>query len=331
VSLATRCTACGTVFRVVQDQLRVSGGWVRCGRCSEVFNAVESLVDLELDRPADSAPPSVHGPRVMEDLARVARAPAPSPISVPRSVSAEAAASAPAEDTRVESAQTRPSSTAETADLPEQTEAPVEAADAAEVQVQAADGKLTRAKEQAAHSAQGVPTLTEMPSFVRQAERAARWRRPQVRAALVVLALLAAAALLWQVTLTHHDLMAARWPTARPLIERACVYGGCVIEPPRRIEALSVESSGLARAGPAGTYRLSMVLRNRESMTLRMPSVDLALTDAQGRTLARRVLGPAQLGAAQPSIPAGAELPLAVSLRARDPAVVGYTIEIFYP
>ena len=37
--LATRCSACGTVFRVVPDQLRVSEGWVRCGRCAEVFNA----------------------------------------------------------------------------------------------------------------------------------------------------------------------------------------------------------------------------------------------------------------------------------------------------
>src|SRR5687768_332464 len=45
--LATRCPACGTVFRVVLDLLRVSEGWVRCGRCSDVFNAAETLVDLE--------------------------------------------------------------------------------------------------------------------------------------------------------------------------------------------------------------------------------------------------------------------------------------------
>lgn len=47
MSLATRCTSCNTVFRVVQDQLKVSEGWVRCGRCNEVFNALESLFDLE--------------------------------------------------------------------------------------------------------------------------------------------------------------------------------------------------------------------------------------------------------------------------------------------
>lgn len=47
MSLATRCTDCGTVFRVVRDQLRVSEGWVRCGRCSAVFNAQERLFDLD--------------------------------------------------------------------------------------------------------------------------------------------------------------------------------------------------------------------------------------------------------------------------------------------
>ena len=46
-ALATRCPACGTVFRVVPDQLRVSDGWVRCGRCAEVFNAPETLVDMD--------------------------------------------------------------------------------------------------------------------------------------------------------------------------------------------------------------------------------------------------------------------------------------------
>ena len=58
MSLATRCTACGTVFRVVQDQLKVSEGWVRCGRCNEVFNALEGLFDLERDCRLPRAPPA---------------------------------------------------------------------------------------------------------------------------------------------------------------------------------------------------------------------------------------------------------------------------------
>src|SRR5206468_1007134 len=34
-----------TTFKVVRDQLRISDGWVRCGRCSEVFDATVDLHD----------------------------------------------------------------------------------------------------------------------------------------------------------------------------------------------------------------------------------------------------------------------------------------------
>jgi predicted Zn finger-like uncharacterized protein len=47
MSLATRCPACGTTFKVVRDQLRISDGWVRCGRCSHVFDGAEHLHDSE--------------------------------------------------------------------------------------------------------------------------------------------------------------------------------------------------------------------------------------------------------------------------------------------
>lgn len=51
MTLATRCPTCSTAFRVVRDQLRVSEGWVRCGQCQEVFNALETLFDLESGLP----------------------------------------------------------------------------------------------------------------------------------------------------------------------------------------------------------------------------------------------------------------------------------------
>jgi predicted Zn finger-like uncharacterized protein len=54
-SLATACPSCSTVFRVVQDQLKVSQGWVRCGRCHEVFNALEALFDLDKRRDVEPA------------------------------------------------------------------------------------------------------------------------------------------------------------------------------------------------------------------------------------------------------------------------------------
>ena len=39
MSLITRCPACATQFKVVPDQLKLSDGWVRCGHCSDVFDA----------------------------------------------------------------------------------------------------------------------------------------------------------------------------------------------------------------------------------------------------------------------------------------------------
>lgn len=58
MSLITRCPACGTMFKVVPDQLRISEGWVRCGQCAEVFDAAASLHEPEVaEAPAPSAPP----------------------------------------------------------------------------------------------------------------------------------------------------------------------------------------------------------------------------------------------------------------------------------
>jgi predicted Zn finger-like uncharacterized protein len=76
MSLATRCPVCQTVFRVVQDQLKVSEGWVRCGRCAKVFNAFEGLFDLEREFPALRSP--TPSQRVLEDLATRNRQPKPS-------------------------------------------------------------------------------------------------------------------------------------------------------------------------------------------------------------------------------------------------------------
>jgi predicted Zn finger-like uncharacterized protein len=58
MNLATRCTACGTVFRVTHEQLRASEGWARCGRCEAVFNAAEHLLEIPAHRDdlLDTAP-----------------------------------------------------------------------------------------------------------------------------------------------------------------------------------------------------------------------------------------------------------------------------------
>ncbi|KAB2927283.1 MAG: DUF3426 domain-containing protein [Dechloromonas sp.] len=42
--MRTRCPACGTVFRVTSEQLRLKAGKVRCGHCQTVFNAFDEFL-----------------------------------------------------------------------------------------------------------------------------------------------------------------------------------------------------------------------------------------------------------------------------------------------
>jgi len=291
MNLATRCPSCGTVFRVVRDQLKVSEGWVRCGRCAEVFNAAERLFELE--------------------AASIGTTPAPAPDEAVASP-AEAVASAPPLVTIPPEAPA-----AEPEPEPEPAPAPEEAAPPQGPEV-------TEAPSQPAEES---PT----PEFLRRAEHDARRRQPGRRGLLALLAVLLAALLALQVGIHYRDRVAAAWPATEPVLQAACGLLGCRIEAPRRIDSLRVDSSGLVRVPGSALYRLSLVVRNQAPMPARMPAVDLSLTDAQGLTVARRVLSAAELGQPAPSLPAGGELLLQATLDLGEPRVAGYTLELFYP
>ena len=336
--LATRCSACATVFRVVPDQLRVSGGWVRCGRCAEVFNALEGLVDLETGLPkrtgaglAPAVADEAEGTEAHYEYAQ----PAARPGSLELAESAPAPVHAVPDDVAVNDS-------------------------AADVQTDARTDALTDARTDTRTDAQTEPrpdfsaeiTAEERaqaaakPSFVASADRAARWRQPQVRVGLLLVGLLAVLGLAAQVSLEYRNLLAAAWPESRPWLERACVPLGCKVEAARAIEHLAVESSGLVRVEKSNLYRLQVGLRNRAGIDLAVPALDVTLTDSQGALIARKVLRVADLGAAQATIGAGRELNLQATLQSvavaasaaitagSDAAVqpiAGYTIELFYP
>lgn len=308
MSLAARCPACGTVFRVVQDQLRVSEGWVRCGRCAEVFNAIESLVDLDADSPGRStAPPpqrSRGADRVIEDMERVSRYDEMADLGP---LSTFGTPAAPPQTQR------RPAA-------PPPVEAPPPPSATFDSQGAVATGEDT------AQATRSAP-----PAFVRQAERAARWRRPGVRAALLLTAAAATLLLAAQWALEYRNTTAARWPLLRPALAWSCERLGCRLEAPRQIDALAVESSGLLRIEGTSLYRLSVVLRSRSSLALALPALDLTLTDSQGGVMARRVITPQELGLQRADLPPAAEFPLQATLSAADRPISGYTIEIFYP
>jgi len=125
--------------------------------------------------------------------------------------------------------------------------------------------------------------------------------------------------------------VAARWPASKPWLQYACPWFGCRVEPPRHIDSVAVDSSGLVRVEGSDLYRLTLVVQNRSALPVRMPAIDLALTDPQGRTMARRVLSAADLGQALDSLPPRGEAALQAMLDLGERRVAGYTVELFYP
>lgn len=329
MSQATRCTACGTVFRVVPDQLRVSEGWVRCGRCAEVFNAVENLVDPPLT-PAGTTNASVTA-SAGAAMARMGAVPAPGRAEavLPRSAAAAdidvpldpAPDAWPAGDRDVSADPDDPDERYAASSLPPSgfdPSPPLHPLPASAAGAPAADRSPAQA----------------LPSFVRRADRAARWQQPRVRAALAAVALLGLLGLLGQAAHSYRDLLAARWPAAQPLLAQACAVLGCTVQPPRLIDALVVDSSGLLRVERSSVYKLSVTLRNRDALAVALPALDLTLTDTQGRLVSRRALRMDELGQTQTSLAAGAELVLQATLQTPETAgaaVAGYTIDLFYP
>jgi hypothetical protein len=168
-------------------------------------------------------------------------------------------------------------------------------------------------------------------TVVQQADRAERWRSPRVRVALALGSLLLAVLLAAQLAVAQRDVLVAQWPGTRSLVQSLCAPLGCRIEPLRRIDQLSVDSSGLTRIDDGPVYRLALVLRNRAETPLLVPAIDLSLTDAAGVLVTRRMLTASDLGSTRTTIGAGQELPLQALLMSNERALTGYTIEIFYP
>jgi predicted Zn finger-like uncharacterized protein len=354
MSLATRCTSCGTVFRVVQDQLKVSEGWVRCGRCDAVFNALEGLFDLGRDTPPEwaggpapalsHAQPDTDRPAAVDLDLEVASVRPPAPALPPTA--------APGDEKGHSSSfpSTAPAAFQDLLADPIDAhlfrkrgpvvDAKVDERDRLEFSDARFDSDLF------AENSGGDDTVVEtppsgagelplesphgQPDFLRRAERKARWRSGPARLALGVASALGIVVLLLQAGHQFRDTVAARWPGTRPLLAGWCRLADCAIEAPRRIDEVVVDSTALTRAIGLDAFVLSLTLKSRSTLPLAMPSIDLSLTDGNGRLVARRALSPRDFGAASVIQP-GSEAALQLMLNAGSARVSGYTVEVFYP
>jgi predicted Zn finger-like uncharacterized protein len=151
-------------------------------------------------------------------------------------------------------------------------------------------------------------------------------------AAVVVLVLLLGV----QLGYAFRDRLAAAWPESRPLLERMCALAGCTVAWPKRPDLLAIEASDL-QADPVrpNIVVLTATLRNRGSIGVARPALELTLTNAQEQTLARRIFLPADYlpGAvdASSAMPALAEVDVRLELDTAELKPAGYRLFLFYP
>ena len=350
MSLATRCTACGTIFRVVQDQLKVSEGWVRCGRCDAVFNATLSLFDLERDVPpawpatlptvaneAASFPQNDHSAASLENGERRAlhsyehehghghgherghgQSDRYSDVFAPQQTQPEELPSSAAQLSSQQPME------AELSVAPHGSEPLLPESLLLEPH---RDGQSTEFTEFLASE-----LAPSSPDFIRHADKAQRWKSSGARLALAFGVLVVLLALCAQITHHFRDLIAARWPQSKATLVSACAWLPCQVSLPLRIDDLAVESTSLTHTIPGSdAFKLTVNLKNRGHFAVALPSIDLSLTDASGQLLARRALAPSDFLASSAGLASGAETTLNTMLTASDKKVSGYTVEVFYP
>lgn len=174
---------------------------------------------------------------------------------------------------------------------------------------------------------------TDEPDFVRQARRRAFWQSPGMRVLLAMLALVLAALLAGQWLLHERDRLAAIHPEWSPLLARLCEPFGYELRPVRRIDAIVIDSSTLARR-LGNFYSFDLVLKNTEAMALAVPALELSLTDTSDAVISRRVFMPEEMPGMPPLLPpqGTVSVSLRLSLSVGDVLpMAGYRALVFYP
>ena len=319
MALATRCPHCSALFRVGAEQLKSRGGMVRCGACRQVFNAIGRLDYIEPSGPepsaeirADTRPhPAVPPSRPQSAAPPPSAIPAQDPPTPP-------SLELPGVSGRSTGAETNSTGGPQTL-LDEQIE--LRAVDS-----DAADG---------ADKESPAPAAVEVaPQFLREGRasegRALRIAR-NLACVLLAPALLVQAALLFRADLIVH------LPTAQPLLVALCAPLGCAANLPMRPEMLAVISSELQAVPGTQALELDVLIRNRAAFPMALPSLELTLTDASNRPLARKVFLPADYQAANgnsaalPAMAVGADLPIRVTFELPGTSASGFVAYPFYP
>lgn len=290
----TQCPSCLTLFRVDVRHLRQAGGVVRCGLCSESFNALASLCDrLPEDLPTDGeggAAASAPAAPAPPETAPVDTEPAPQTHAA--ADTAAVSGTDEATGTAVAAGATAPE------DMREGAAAPTPDW-----------GETTRLE---------VETPAPVPP-----RRRGRW----LLWSLLSLLLAAGAGGLWLWPEREQLLQDPQW---RPWLAEICALAGCelpLLERPQAVAVLERELAALPDGG--GTLRFTATVTNRASETIAWPELVIHLLDPAGRIMAEHRVPASRYLAAAPArqgMPAGEPVQLAIELPDPGPGAASFEI-----
>jgi len=342
MALATRCPNCHALFRVAADQLKLRGGLVRCGACSHVFDATGTLSyidDATLPTFSQAAIPAVGAviaairkaeSTASESLSVHGAAPLSS-VQVPVEVPATEA-STPVD---VEAfADTSAVISSDASGPPGPAAATDDNMGAVAAGLEHPDAEGSPAER---YAEDATPPVDEpvAPAFLREADAQNKRRRRMLSA---VGALLLAAVLMTQLAIAFRADILVRFPQARPALVGLCKVFRCTVDWPARGDLLAVVGSDLQALPGSSAFELTAVVRNRGSMTLALPAIELTLSDTLNRTVARRVFSPSDYLAGesdpqlrmQAGLEPGADLTVRIAFEARGLNLAGFVVYPFY-
>jgi predicted Zn finger-like uncharacterized protein len=151
----------------------------------------------------------------------------------------------------------------------------------------------------------------------------------------IVLAALLAVLLIVQAAWWLREDVMVMVPGTHTLYAQACDEIGCAIAPPRDIDGLQIETSGLRQVDGPHKLELKLSLRNRLDVALAYPALELTLLDNNNNVAVRRVLWPQEY--ARPGtifavgLPPQSAQPIVVRLDTGDAVAANYRVQVFYP
>ncbi len=268
--LSAECPDCTTRFRVTPEHLRAAGGWVRCGNCGAVFDALKSLDETQPVSPLagndpEPSPGQIENPFLREPL------PAPGKPLRPKQFDLR--------DELLEGEGTEPNRAfGPTADLPRET-VPGQTGPLAE--------QLTSAP---------TPMPFEIPPGLPDLESAGSEgvasntlvSRLAWGLGSLALVLILALQLAWfeRGKLIYH-------PTGHAMLQAFCSLAGCRLPERRNLERLEIVSRDIRpEGGMPPRLALRLVFANLADHAQPFPRVQLSLFSETGELVAQRAFLP---------------------------------------